>query len=175
MSQAADEMRAMAENHGIHLDVFPISAPLWAAPDRIIQTLTNLLSNAIKFSPPNTAVEVRAQRIDADSLPLIEKQLNARGRDSLQAMLGISKTLLLISVKDQGPGIPDSKIEDIFRRFEQLDTSDIRRQGGTGLGLAICRNIVQQHDGKIWAQSTVGIGSTFYVTLPMQAEFSLER
>ncbi|MEM9979822.1 MAG: ATP-binding protein, partial [Cyanobacteria bacterium P01_D01_bin.2] len=71
--------------------------------------------------------------------------------------------------------IPDSKIEDIFGRFEQLDTSDIRRQGGTGLGLAICRNIVQQHDGKIWAQSTVGIGSTFYVTLPMQAEFFLER
>ena len=175
MSQAADEMRAMAENHGIHLDVFPISTPLWAAPDRIIQTLTNLLSNAIKFSPPHTAVEMKAQRVDGDSLLLIEKQLNARGRDSLQAMLGISKTLLLISVKDQGPGIPDNKIEDIFGRFEQLDTSDIRRQGGTGLGLAICRNIVQQHDGKIWAQSTVGVGSTFYVTLPIQTEFSLER
>ncbi|MBE9067019.1 hypothetical protein IQ260_10160 [Leptolyngbya cf. ectocarpi LEGE 11479] len=174
MSQAADEMRAMAENHDIQLNVFPMSAQLWAAPDRIIQTLTNLLSNAIKFSPNGTTVEVRAQKIHSHNVSLVEANLNERGQDAMQSGLDISETLLLIQVKDQGYGIPDDKIETIFNRFEQLDTSDVRsHQGGTGLGLAICRSIVQQHDGKIWAQS--GDGTTFYFTLPVLTQPSLER
>ncbi|MGD1855550.1 MAG: ATP-binding protein [Leptolyngbyaceae cyanobacterium] len=70
----------------------------------------------------------------------------------------------------------DHSLETVFDRFEQLDTSDVRHhQGGTGLGLAICRSIVQQHDGKIWAQSTVGIGTTFYFTLPILTQPALEK
>ncbi|MEL6128969.1 MAG: ATP-binding protein [Cyanobacteria bacterium J06628_4] len=175
MSQAADEMHAMAENHNIQLHVFPISAQLWAAPDRIIQTLTNLLSNAIKFSPDGTTVEVRAQRIDANNASLVNNNPNEKGQDAIQAGLDISDALLLIQVKDQGQGIPDEKLEAVFDRFEQLDTSDVRHQGGTGLGLAICRSIVQQHDGKIWAQSTAGIGTTFYFTLPILTKPSPEQ
>ncbi|MEM8807991.1 MAG: GAF domain-containing protein [Cyanobacteria bacterium P01_G01_bin.38] len=173
MSQAADEMRAMAENRDIHLNVFPISAQLWAAPDRLIQTLTNLLSNAIKFSPVGTTVEMRAQQIDSNNVASITRDLNPQGKEAIQLGLGLSEALLLIQVKDQGQGIPDNKIETIFGRFEQLDASDIGHQGGTGLGLAICRSIVQQHSGKIWAQSAVGLGSTFYFTLPSLTDPSL--
>ncbi|MGC8452243.1 MAG: ATP-binding protein, partial [Cylindrospermopsis raciborskii] len=58
------------------------------------------------------------------------------------------------------------KLESIFERFEQVDVSDSRQKGGTGLGLAICKNIVEKHQGKIWVESILNIGSTFYFTLP---------
>ena len=69
-------------------------------------------------------------------------------------------------VKDRGQGIPANQLETIFERFEQVDSSDSRKKGGTGLGLTICRQIVEEHGGKIWAESCVGEGSTFYFTLP---------
>jgi PAS domain S-box-containing protein len=81
--------------------------------------------------------------------------------------LSPGSTHLLISVKDQGRGIPTDKLQLIFERFQQVDTSDSRKKGGTGLGLAICRKIVEQHDGKIWVESALGKGSTFYVQLPL--------
>lgn len=74
---------------------------------------------------------------------------------------------ILISVKDTGRGIPADKLQLIFERFQQVDASDSRKKGGTGLGLAICRHIVEQHDGKIWVESTLGEGSTFFVLLPL--------
>ncbi|MEW6491716.1 MAG: PAS domain-containing protein [Cyanobacteriota bacterium] len=77
---------------------------------------------------------------------------------------------VLFQVKDQGRGIPADKLEAIFGRFQQVDVSDSRSKGGTGLGLAICQSIVQQHDGHIWAESTLGEGSTFYFTLPVLPE-----
>jgi signal transduction histidine kinase len=73
---------------------------------------------------------------------------------------------VLFKVQDQGRGIPADKLETIFERFHQVDASDSRKKGGTGLGLAICRSIVQQHGGRIWVESTLGEGSTFYFTLP---------
>jgi PAS domain S-box-containing protein len=141
MSQAVDVMRAMAEKAEVGLSVTSVSAQLGADPDRIIQTLTNLLSNAIKFSPQGTTVFLTAELQD--------------------------DRMVLFQVKDQGRGIPEDKLETIFDRFQQIDASNSRRQGGTGLGLAICRSIVQQHGGRIWAESTLEEGSTFYFTLPL--------
>jgi signal transduction histidine kinase len=77
---------------------------------------------------------------------------------------------VLFQVQDQGRGIPANKLEAIFGRFQQVDASDSRNEGGTGLGLAICRNIVQQHDGQIWVESTVGQGSTFYFAIPISLD-----
>ncbi|HLO48396.1 MAG TPA: PAS domain S-box protein [Kamptonema sp.] len=74
---------------------------------------------------------------------------------------------VLIAVKDRGRGIPADKLETIFERFQQVDASDSRQKGGTGLGLAICRSILQQHGGRIWAESVLGEGSTFFLTLPV--------
>ncbi|PSB06774.1 hypothetical protein C7B76_29110, partial [filamentous cyanobacterium CCP2] len=74
---------------------------------------------------------------------------------------------ILFSIKDQGRGIPQDKLEIIFEQFQQVDVSDSRKKGGTGLGLVICKNIVQQHGGQIWAESRLGQESTFYFTLPL--------
>lgn len=140
MIQAVDVMRAMAEKAEVNLCVTPVAVPLWADPDRIIQTLTNLLSNAIKFSPQDAKVWLTAI---------------------------VQENQIMFRVKDQGRGIPEDMLETIFDRFQQIDASNSRYQGGTGLGLAICRSIVQQHGGQIWAESTLNEGSCFYFTLPI--------
>jgi len=167
MTQSADEMRAMAEKHHIYLSVSPLSIRLWADADRIVQTLTNLLSNAIKFSPAGSAVHVIARKVTASETFSIVKSLNKQGQQSIEAGLSIASAVLLVQVIDQGKGIPENKLEAIFKQFEQLNTSDASHQGGTGLGLAICRSIVQQHQGEIWAESRAGGGSTFFFTLPI--------
>jgi PAS domain S-box-containing protein len=143
IQQSVDAMQALADSAAIALCVSPVSAQVWAAPDSIIQTLTNLLSNAIKFSPSSTAITLSVQP---------------------------QSDHVLFQVKDQGRGIPADKLEAIFGRFQQVDVSDSRSKGGTGLGLAICQSIVQQHGGHIWAESTLGEGSTFYFTLPVPPE-----
>ncbi|NJR49107.1 MAG: GAF domain-containing protein [Leptolyngbyaceae cyanobacterium CSU_1_3] len=143
MTQSVDAMRAMAEKADIILSVVPIAAHLWADPDRLIQTLTNLLNNAIKFSPAHSIVQLTAE---------------------------ICTDQILFCVKDQGTGIPSDKLEAIFDRFQQVDASNSRSQGGTGLGLTICREIVQQHGGKIWVESQLGSGSSFYFTLPIHID-----
>ncbi|MBE9076285.1 response regulator [Romeria aff. gracilis LEGE 07310] len=142
LTQAAAAMQPMANEVQVKLQVEPIAAQVYADCDRILQTLTNLLSNAIKFSPAHTTVRLTA-RVDRPNL--------------------------LIQVQDQGRGIPASNLETIFERFQQVDASDARKKDGTGLGLAICRNIVQQHGGQIWAESQMGRGSTFTVSLPLEA------
>ncbi|BAZ12090.1 PAS/PAC sensor hybrid histidine kinase [Calothrix sp. NIES-4071] len=146
MTQSAEVMQAMAEKAGVNITVNPVSARLWADPDRIIQTFTNLLSNAIKFSPSGSTILFTAVN------------------ESTQA-----NTYIVFQVKDQGRGIPSDKLEAVFGRFQQVDASDSRKKGGTGLGLAICRSIIQHHDGQIWVESELSQGSTFYVSLPILA------
>lgn len=146
MQQAAQTVQAIADGAAITLSVSPLSAPVWADPDSIIQTLTNLLSNAIKFSPANSTIWLTAQA---------------------------TSPYVLFTVKDSGRGIPTDKLEAIFGRFQQVDATDSRQKGGTGLGLTICRSIVQQHGGHIWAESILDLGSTFYFTLPVPAELEM--
>jgi PAS domain S-box-containing protein len=143
MQRAVEGVQSIADQALVSISILPTTAQVWASPDTIIQTLTNLLSNAIKFSPPDSEVIVSAQ-LQAD--------------------------MVLFEVKDHGRGIPRDKLETIFGRFQQVDVSDSRQKGGTGLGLAICQSIVQQHGGNIWAESTLGEGSTFYFTLPMSLD-----
>jgi PAS domain S-box-containing protein len=143
--QTIDSLSSMAQAQGIRLVTVSPSIELLADRDRIIQTLSNLLSNGIKFSPANSTIWISAQ---------LEQQN------------------VLFSVKDSGRGIPKEQLETIFERFQQVDASDSRQKGGTGLGLAICRHIVEQHQGKIWAESEGidGQGSTFFFTLPQAVE-----
>jgi PAS domain S-box-containing protein len=143
MTQAVETMQSMADKSRIKLQLEPVSAQLWADPDRLLQTLTNLLSNAIKFSEPEQIILLRAY---------------------------LQTNRLKIEVSDRGRGIPNDKLNSIFERFQQVDASDSRQKGGTGLGLAICRQIVEQHDGKIWVESVLGEGSTFYIDLPLLAQ-----
>ncbi|WP_157592574.1 GAF domain-containing sensor histidine kinase [Solirubrobacter soli] len=112
---------------------------LMADADRIVQALVNLVANAVKFSPAGTCVRTSITRLGDRAL---------------------------VSVADKGRGIPPEQLETIFERFRQVDASDAREKGGTGLGLSIARAIVEQHAGRIWAESTPGEGSTFFFTLP---------
>lgn len=160
LEQAVESVQTIAAQAQITMHVFPVSAQVWAAPDAIVQTLINLLSNAIKFSPPGSAVWVRAAIV-------CETALATTGNESQDSPVLATDASILFSIQDQGRGIPAEKLENIFGRFQQVDVSDSRQKGGTGLGLAICRSIIQQHGGKIWAESTLNVGSSFYFTLPM--------
>ena len=171
MAQAADEMRAIAEDNRIQLSVQPLSVKLWADPDRLIQTLTNLLSNAIKFSPAGSTVTVIAQKVSPEQALSINPDFWPSRKDPLiDTLEETAAPCILVQVKDQGQGIPENKLEVIFQQFEQLNTSNTGHQGGTGLGLTICRSIIQQHNGRIWAENNLGEGSTFFLTLPLPTE-----
>ena len=104
--------------------------------DRIMQVLANLLTNAIKFTPDDGKVSIRVERAEGKAL---------------------------CRVSDTGPGIPSDMLELVFERFWQAGNDDRR---GLGLGLYISRCIVEAHGGSIWAESTMGEGSSLYFTLP---------
>jgi signal transduction histidine kinase len=108
---------------------------------RLTQVLLNLVGNAIKFTDTGEVV-IKA---------------------------GASNGSFNLSVHDTGPGISAADQAKLFQEFQQADNSITRKKGGTGLGLAISRRIVELHGGKIWLESAVGRGSTFFVTLPVQA------
>lgn len=114
-----------------------------ASMDRLLQVLTNLLGNAIKFNKEGGRIDVKARY--------------KKGDDSVT-----------ISVSDTGIGIPKDQLSRVFDRFYQVDGSASRKYGGTGLGLAITKSIVEAHGGRIWVESEVGKGSTFYFTLPIK-------
>ncbi|MFN6481700.1 MULTISPECIES: ATP-binding protein [unclassified Nostoc] len=159
---ATETMQAMADKLQVKLIVHPLAIELWADPDRLLQTLTNLISNAIKFSEPGDTVWVSATLAEHKDVELAEN-------DHASTQSTLLPGFLLITIQDEGRGIPKDKLQIIFERFQQVDASDSRNKGGTGLGLAICRNIVHQHNGKIWVESILGEGSTFYVLLPLAA------
>jgi signal transduction histidine kinase len=110
----------------------------WADHDRITQVVNNLLSNALKFTPESGNIAVKLQE---------------KGKD------------LLISVQDTGVGMKKRDLKKLFNKFERLDVyeKDIK---GTGLGLAICKEIIDMHQGKIWAVAKPGKGSRFNILLP---------
>lgn len=160
--QANTIMQATAEKAQVNLVVEPLSLDLWVDGDRIQQLLTNLLSNAIKFSVPGGRVWLTAQVFPGQDPPASIPSLTSH------LSLTAAAHYVLITVRDQGRGIPADKLHLIFERFQQVDASDARTKGGTGLGLPICQQIVQQHQGQIWVESTPGKGSSFYVLLPLQ-------
>lgn len=135
--------RAKLEDKTIYLDLDLPTPPrkLFADPEALKQALDNLLDNAIKFSLPNSAIRVQA-RIDRDTV--------------------------IVSVNDQGIGIPADQLTHVFERFYQINGSATRRYGGMGVGLALCREIVEAHGGRSWAESGgEGRGSTFFIALPL--------
>ena len=139
VAEALRVVMPLADAATVDLGLAKVEGVVWADADRIVQTLTNLLSNAVKFSPVGGVVTLSASRDGGD---------------------------ILFRVVDEGRGIPTDQLESIFQRFQQVDASDSRQKGGTGLGLAICRSLVEQHGGRIWAESEPGQGATFSFTLP---------
>jgi signal transduction histidine kinase len=109
---------------------------------RLRQVLLNIVGNAIKFTDVG----------------------------GVQVQVAASDSEFLISVSDTGPGIPDFEQERIFEEFYQADNSSSRAKGGTGLGLSIAKRIIELHGGRMWLESRLGRGSTFWFTLPAWVE-----
>jgi PAS domain S-box-containing protein len=139
VEQAVQAVSAIADESDVHVETAPSTGVVTVDPDRIVQTLTNLVANAVKFSPQGSTV-----RVDITEQP-----------DRVK-----------FNIIDQGRGIPREQLPRIFDRFYQVDASDSRVYSGTGLGLAISKWIIDEHGGTIWAESTVGAGSTFSFELP---------
>jgi PAS domain S-box-containing protein len=169
IQKAIDVMSGSAAAAGVDLVLACPPLQIWVAPDRIVQTLTNLLGNAIKFSPPNSSVSIEIGEID-ESMSDRAAQI-----DSVRLPATPPSRSICFAIKDCGRGIPADKLETIFNRFQQVDSSDSRDKGGTGLGLAICKSIVEQHQGRIWVESDWGQGSTFFFILPQPMNRSLSE
>ncbi|WP_334329367.1 cell wall metabolism sensor histidine kinase WalK [Companilactobacillus sp. HBUAS59699] len=107
--------------------------------DKMTQVIDNIVNNAIKYSPDGGVITCR----------LLETNKH-----------------IIISISDEGLGIPRKDIKKVFDRFYRVDKARSRKQGGTGLGLSISKEIVEQHKGRIWVNSAEGKGSTFYISLP---------
>ncbi|MEK4014577.1 cell wall metabolism sensor histidine kinase WalK [Peribacillus sp. FSL M8-0224] len=111
--------------------------------DKITQVLYNIISNSLKYSPEGGQVTFRVRASDG---------------------------FIIVSITDQGVGIPKNVIDKIFDRFYRVDKARARNLGGTGLGLAIAKEMVVAHGGKIWAESVDGKGTTVFFTLPYEQE-----
>ncbi|MHC4268315.1 MAG: GAF domain-containing sensor histidine kinase [Planctomycetota bacterium] len=129
------------ESVTLKLDIFPSSLEISIDTLRIHQVLFNLLSNAQKFTTEGSVT------IHANYL-----------YDQKEVMIGVS---------DTGEGIPSNKLGKLFQRFQQVDDKPKRRRLGAGLGLSICHELVEMHGGRIWVESTLGVGSNFVFTLPL--------
>jgi signal transduction histidine kinase/ActR/RegA family two-component response regulator len=140
---AVDVVRPAAEAKRIHIEThLEPAGPVWGDPDRLQQVIWNLVANAVKFTPKEGRVEVRLRRAGSQ---------------------------VEIAVSDDGQGIAEDLLPQVFDRFRQADSSSTRRHGGLGLGLAIVRHIVELHGGTVAvASGGTGLGTTFTVSLPVR-------
>lgn len=138
---ALEIFEPVARARGITVAMHPYPAPLTLRADgkRLTRVFMNLISNALKFTPQGGSVEITVTVVDGECE---------------------------ITVRDTGVGIPHDQLETIFERFQQVGIQP-RRSFGAGLGLYIARMITHAHGGRVWAESTAGIGSTFRVRLPL--------
>ncbi|HFI0622444.1 cell wall metabolism sensor histidine kinase VicK [Streptococcus suis] len=125
-------------------------SPIWVEidTDKLTQVLDNILNNAIKYSPDGGTITFSMKTTDSQ---------------------------LIVSISDEGLGIPKADLPRIFDRFYRVDKARSRAQGGTGLGLAIAKEIVKQHKGFIWAKSEYGHGSTFTIVLPYSKDITMDE
>lgn len=133
---------------------------------RIQQILVNLLSNAVKFTQDGeVSLRVLCQFLDEKMTPKT---------NGFSVSTNSVPCQLLFEVKDTGIGVPKEKLKDLFDSFVQADASTTRRYGGTGLGLTISKRLTELMGGDIWAESEVGVGSTFNFTIPTEIVPSIE-
>jgi signal transduction histidine kinase len=140
LDEVVNRVRPNAPNHTLSLDLQGDLPSIHADRDRLTQVASNLLNNAVKYSPTGGRISVKS-RADGEGVR--------------------------IEVRDEGLGIPPEALETIFERYSRVDSQATKDIPGTGLGLPIVRQIVQLHGGKVWAESELGRGSVFHVTLPL--------
>lgn len=140
--EVADRLRAAAPVHALAVEAEgPV--PVVADRDRIERVLANLLENAVRFSPRGGEVRIRVEAVGGEAL---------------------------VSVADQGIGIPAERQDQVFRRYYRAHAGTEHDYGGLGLGLEVSRAVVERHGGRMWFESTPGAGSTFHFGLPLPRE-----
>ncbi|HKV85805.1 MAG TPA: HAMP domain-containing sensor histidine kinase [Ktedonobacterales bacterium] len=142
-------------------EAFPGQLPLVSADPRLLRlALDNLLENAAKYSPMGGEIDV-SLRINADTNDVAPGDVESRPAPMLE-----------VAIRDTGLGISLEHLDRVFERFHRVDVQLTRQVNGLGLGLAICSRIAELHGGSIWAESGPGMGSVFYLTLPVAARDS---
>ena len=144
-NKATVSIASLADSKKVKISYAGPSIEFVGDTERLVQVLINLLGNAIKFS-------------DEEAMITVTEELK---QESDQC------AVTRISISDQGRGIPNENLEQIFDRFQQVNPRNEKEKSGTGLGLAICKAIVEAHGGRIGVNSQVGIGSTFWFEIPM--------
>jgi len=157
LEQLTNDLRLVAEKKGLFMDFVSgantiINATknqggektvrplyyIYVDPDRLREVITNLFDNAVKYTPEGKV------------------SIGLTGNDRIAQCY----------VRDTGPGIPPDDLPHLFQKFYRVDNSATRTVGGTGLGLFICRKIIELYEGRIWVESKLGEGSSFYINLP---------
>jgi PAS domain S-box-containing protein len=149
VNEIAETMQTSADlkRIKINIDIQKEIPDLMIDSERVKQVLINLVDNAIKFSPDSSTINIKARK---------------------------EKENVLFEVQDFGRGIPKNKQKKIFERFYQVDSGIDRKFGGIGLGLTISKKIIDTYDGQIWVDSTLGKGSSFKFSLPLQSTKNIE-
>lgn len=132
--------RPASAGHQILFSIDPAVGSVLADPLKVTQALENLIDNALKYTPKGSIIRVSAQLRQHETV---------------------------VSVSDNGPGIPAEDLPHIFERFYRVDKGRSRDKGGTGLGLSIVKHIAQLHGGRVWVESTQGQGTDFYFSIPL--------
>ncbi|MBN2005146.1 MAG: response regulator [Anaerolineae bacterium] len=165
LQNAAAATNALARSKKLSVEVeTDASLPcVYADRDRMVQVVTNLLSNAIKFTDTGgILLRARTVTLESDGTTKPDSALSAH-------LKGLeSGPWIAVTVQDTGVGIAEENLEKVFEKFKQVGDLMTNRPKGTGLGLTICREIVEYHGGRIWAESTPGVGSIFTFVLPIK-------
>jgi signal transduction histidine kinase len=145
LNESVDAFKLVAERKNVKIECTPTmqDVTLHIDVERIRRVLQNLLSNAVKYTDENGSVKITTKIADND---------------------------VIICVSDTGSGIPEEDMAKIFDQFYRIDRH--REIEGTGLGLAIVKAIIEQHKGKIWVESVLDTGSSFYFSLPLKIPIS---
>lgn len=145
LRQIWDDHRTLAKGKAVNLSYQPLASDLSYRLNPILmrQALSNLIDNAIKYTPPNGDIQLSAN---------------------------LNEDELVICVCDTGLGIPEDDLSKVFDRYFRVGTTEHQAIAGTGLGLSIIKAIASQHDGRVWVESELGKGSTFFIALPLSNE-----
>jgi signal transduction histidine kinase len=142
LTQLIEKTRStIPPNYPIHLQLDQALPPINGDPDKLTQVILNLLSNVVKYSPTGGAILVSSR---------------------------LEEEVAHLSVQDHGIGLSPENVARLFIPYNRIDTTENRYIKGTGLGLAIIREICELHHGEVWVESTLGQGSTFHITLPLE-------
>ncbi len=142
IEDVAHESHSTVSTHYVHIGNVP-EIVVYADRDKIQQVLNNLVSNAVKYSPVNSDILIKCELTD---------------------------NVLVVHVIDQGMGLDGEAIPQVFDRFYRVDSKTTENVSGFGIGLYICKEIIQRHGGQIWVKSTLGEGSIFSFTIPINGQ-----